>query len=60
MEYRDSWSDVLFIGLCRRAYGSLANWQSDRDWWKGEETYKGMVEVSRALMKVGSNFLRWW
>lgn len=37
---------------CRKAYGSLAGWQSSKSWWKGHETYAGMVEVSRALMKV--------
>ena len=36
---------------CRRAYGKLAGWQSSRGWRDGEETYKGMVEVSKALMK---------
>ena len=30
IEYNDSWSDVQFINLCRRAYGSLANYQSPR------------------------------
>ena len=30
IEYKDSWSDVQFINLCRRAYGSLANYQSPR------------------------------
>lgn len=52
MEYKDSLTDVLFIGLCRKAYGALAGWQSERDWWNGAETYQGMVEVSRALMKA--------
>lgn len=36
----------------RKAYGELAGWQSNKSWWDGEETYAGMVEVSRALMKV--------
>lgn len=44
--------DLLFIALCRKAYGNLANYQSPKGWWKGEETYAGMIEVSRALMKV--------
>ena len=52
VEYKDSWSDVQFINMCRRAYGSLAGWQSPRDWKNGPETYQGMIEVSRALMKV--------
>lgn len=52
VEYKDTWSDVQFINMCRRAYGNLADWQSQRDWNDGEETYKGMLEVSRALMKV--------
>ena len=50
--YKDSWSDVQFINMCRRAYGNLAGWQSSRDWKQGDETYQGMLEVSRALMKV--------
>ena len=40
IEYKDSWSDVQFINLCRRAYGSLANYQSPRSWKDGQETYK--------------------
>ncbi len=31
---------------------SCAGWQSSKDWKDGDETYKGMVEVSRALMQV--------
>ena len=54
VEYKDSITDVLFIAMCRKAYGALAGWQSERDWWNGEETYEGMVEVSRALMQVWS------
>lgn len=38
--------------VARKAYGGLAGWQSSKSWWKGSETYAGMVEVSRALMKV--------
>jgi hypothetical protein len=52
VEYKDTWSDVQFINLCRRAYGNLAGWQSSNDWNNGEKTYQGMLEVSRALMKV--------
>ena len=52
VEYKDTWSDVQFINLCRRAYGNLAGWQSSKDWNNGEKTYQGMLEVSRALMKV--------
>ena len=36
---------------CRKAYGRLAGWQSDKA-WRGEANYEGMVEVSRALMKA--------
>lgn len=52
VEYKDTWSDVQFINMCRTAYGDLAGWQSPRDWNNGTETYQGMIEVSRALMKV--------
>ena len=52
VEYKDTWSDVQFINLCRTAYGNLAGWQSSKDWNDGEKTYQGMLEVSRALMKV--------
>lgn len=52
VEYVDTWSDVQFINMCRRAYGGLAGWQSPRSWKDGSETYEGMLEVSRALMKV--------
>ena len=52
IEYKDSWTDVQFINLCRTAYGNLAGWQSSRDRKDGVETYQGMLEVSRALMKV--------
>lgn len=30
----------------------LSGWQSERSWTQGNETFKGMVEVSKALMKV--------
>ncbi|CAD7702264.1 unnamed protein product, partial [Ostreobium quekettii] len=46
-----SLTDLAFVALCRRAYGRLAGWQSDRGWWDFGETYAGMVEVSRALMQ---------
>lgn len=52
--YNDTWSDIAFIALCRKAYGNIAGWQSPRSWADGKETYAGMVEVSRALMKVSS------
>ena len=52
VEYKDTWSDVQFINMCRKAYGNLAGWQSPREWQNGVETYQGMLEVSRALMKV--------
>lgn len=48
---QDSWSDIAFIGLCRTAYGNIAGWQSSRSWTDGPETFRGMVEVSRALMR---------
>jgi hypothetical protein len=38
--------------MCRKAYGKLAGWQSDAGWQDGVESYRGMIEVSRALMKV--------
>ena len=49
--YNDSPTDIAFIGLCRIAYGNIAGWQSPRSWTDGGETFRGMVEVSRALMK---------
>lgn len=58
VEYKDSWTDIAFIGLCRKAYGNIAGWQSPRDWKHGDETYKGMVEVSKAMMKVKEQFRR--
>ncbi|KAK9805984.1 hypothetical protein WJX73_000029 [Symbiochloris irregularis] len=51
VEYKDGWTDIAFIALCRKAYGSLAGWQSERSWRDGPETFAGMVEVSRVLMK---------
>lgn len=54
IQYVDTWSDVQFINICRRAYGGLAGWQSPRNWKEGHETYQGMIDVSRALMKVTS------
>ena len=54
VEYKDSWSDIAFIALCRLAYGNIAGWQSSRSWTMGDETFKGMVEVSRALMRTRS------
>ncbi|CAI5961012.1 unnamed protein product [Closterium sp. NIES-64] len=47
-EYSDSFTDLLFIHLCRQAFGRVAQWQSARPWAEG---YLGMVEVSRALMR---------
>ncbi|KAI3429383.1 hypothetical protein D9Q98_005478 [Chlorella vulgaris] len=49
--YHDSLTDIAFIGLCRLAYGRIAGWQSERSWTNGPETFRGMVEVSRSLMK---------
>ena len=51
IDYNDSVTDLAFIALCRLAYGKLAGWQSPRSWRDGPETFKGMVDVSRALMK---------
>jgi len=51
VQYKDGPTDIAFIAMCRKAYGSLAGWQSERSWSEGAETYAGMVEVSRALMK---------
>lgn len=48
---QDSLTDIAFIGLCRIAYGNIAGWQSSRSWTDGHDTFKGMVEVSRALMR---------
>lgn len=48
---QDSLTDIAFIGLCRIAYGNIAGWQSSRSWTDGQQTFKGMVEVSRALMR---------
>eukprot|EP00884_Botryococcus_braunii_P004294 jgi/Botrbrau1/13866/Bobra.0056s0099.1 len=61
-EYNDTWSDVAFIALCRKAYGNIAGWQSPRGWTDGKETYAGMVEVSRALMKARHHFhkIKFW
>ena len=50
--YKTSSTDVAMIGICRKAYGRIAECQSKRDWKDGDETYAGMVEVSRALMKA--------
>ncbi|CAI5985153.1 unnamed protein product [Closterium sp. NIES-64] len=47
-EYSDSFTDLLFIHLCRQAFGRVRQWQSARPWAEG---YLGMVEVSRALMR---------
>lgn len=49
--YNDSPTDIAFINMCRRAYANIAGWQSPRGWDDGAETYQGMVEVSRALMR---------
>lgn len=32
VEYKDSLTDLMFIALCRVAYGRLAGWQSPRRW----------------------------
>ena len=42
------------LACCRKAYGRIAGFQSSRDWRDGDETYAGMLEVSRALMKVSN------
>ncbi|CAG9464934.1 unnamed protein product [Pedinophyceae sp. YPF-701] len=51
VRYTDSATDLAFIGMCRKAYGNLAGWQSPRSFDDGEESFRGMVEVSRALMR---------
>jgi hypothetical protein len=51
VEYKDSPTDIAFINMCRVAYGNISGWQSDRSWNDGAETFKGMIEVSRSLMK---------
>jgi len=51
VSYEDGPTDIAFIALCRKAYGNLAGWQSEKSWTDGAETYAGMVEVSRMLMK---------
>lgn len=55
VEYKDTPTDIAFIALCRMAYGNIAGWQSKRSWTSGHETFAGMVEVSRALMKGRSS-----
>ena len=55
--YKTSSTDVAMIGMCRKAYGRIADYQSSRDWKDGDETYAGMVEVSRALMKARRSLL---
>lgn len=51
-EYKDTLTDVAFIALCRLSYGRLAGgYQSPEGWLDGASTYRGMVDVSRALMK---------
>eukprot|EP00897_Mesotaenium_endlicherianum_P005032 jgi/Mesen1/4557/ME000232S03816 len=47
-EHKDSFFDLAFISMCRKAFGNIAGWQSPRSW---EEGYLGMVEVSHALMR---------
>ena len=42
---------VAFIALCRTAYGRLAGWQSPASWTDPEETFQGMTDVSRALLR---------
>lgn len=48
-----------FLASTRKRQGAVdrrslfcAGWQSSKDWKDGDTTYAGMVEVSRALMKV--------
>ena len=42
---------VAFIALCRTAYGRLAGWQSPASWTDPDETFAGMTDVSRALLR---------
>lgn len=51
VEYKDSPTDIAFINMCRVAYGNISGWQSERRWDDGVETFTGMIEVSRSLMK---------
>lgn len=51
VEYKDSPTDIAFINMCRVAYGNISGWQSERRWDDGVETFLGMIEVSRSLMK---------
>jgi hypothetical protein len=51
VEHTDSVTDILFIAACRLFFGKKANFQSPRSWTNGDDTFRGMVEVSRALMK---------
>lgn len=53
--YEDSWTDILFIALCRTAYGNISGFQSKKGWINGNETFQGMVEVSHSLMKGRSS-----
>ena len=45
-------------GIFLSSYMLSSGWQSSRDWKDGDETYAGMVEVSRALMKVDNHHLQ--
>ena len=49
--YQDSLTDLGMIALCRVAYGNIAGWQSSRSWTDGADTFAGMVEVSRRLIR---------
>jgi Beta-carotene isomerase D27-like, C-terminal len=49
--YKDSPTDIAFMNMCRVAYGNISGWQSPRAWDNGVETFQGMIEVSRSLMK---------
>lgn len=53
--YQDSWTDILFIALCRIAYGNISGFQSKKGWIDGHETFQGMVEVSHSLMQGRSS-----
>ena len=46
-----------FMAFFSNSYMLSSGWQSSRDWKDGDETYAGMVEVSRALMKVHNHHL---
>jgi hypothetical protein len=51
VEYKDTATDIAMINMCRVAYANISGWQSEKGWKDGVETYQGMIEVSKSLMK---------